>query len=317
MKKALAMAAAAALAASLLVSSPATNAQAAAATKVTISLPKGVTEVKGGTAITITVKAGSKKATGKVTLYDSKKKIGTATLKSGKATIKLPSKFAGGTHKLVAKFAGNSKFKKASASKTVTAMSSGLTINKTNVDVYLYNYWSIKLTASYKGKTKVTYPWLHAFRGGLRTDGSSADALYSLTDGSLQMVNKTSYSKTVTWEWRPFLGWGTNEPTAGTSVYFDIAFSPFTLPSKATAVTRVHVNYKDNHLQVGTDIQPGTYTFKAPSENNIYCSININRGLPNADYRVYSTEVPGATVSVDVRPTDQTVVITGCLDPLT
>lgn len=68
--------------------------------------------------VTVIVKAsGFTGPTGKITIYEGSKKVGSATLKAsnkGKVTIKL-SKLKKGTHRLVAKYAGDGQIAKSSA----------------------------------------------------------------------------------------------------------------------------------------------------------------------------------------------------------
>jgi 5'-nucleotidase len=67
---------------------------------------KKVVRKKTAAKVSVTVKASGFTPSGKVTVLLGKKKIGTATLKNGKATVKLKKFAKAGTAKLTVTYAG-------------------------------------------------------------------------------------------------------------------------------------------------------------------------------------------------------------------
>ncbi|CAG7594662.1 Ig-like domain repeat protein [Leucobacter soli] len=98
--------------------------------------------------VTATVKASAGTATGKVTFKDGSKTLGSATVKSGKASLKLSSKLAAGTHRITATYAGSSAVA-GSASKSVS-----FTVNKASAKVKIAKIKTLK--AGKTAKVKVT-----------------------------------------------------------------------------------------------------------------------------------------------------------------
>ncbi|WP_110206699.1 Ig-like domain repeat protein [Nocardioides daejeonensis] len=96
-----------------------------------LAVSKGITSLKSAFAkkikknkkasgkVTVTIPGSALKASGKVTVKEGKKVLGTGTLKAGVAKVTLKS-LKKGKHKLTVSFAGNGNLKAASATVTVT-----------------------------------------------------------------------------------------------------------------------------------------------------------------------------------------------------
>lgn len=103
----------------LTVSYPGDAAHVAANAATTVQIAKGATTTsaklvtkkivrkKTAAKITVQVTANGFTPAGKVTVYQGKKKLGTATIKAGKATVKLKKFTKAGTAKLTVTYAGN------------------------------------------------------------------------------------------------------------------------------------------------------------------------------------------------------------------
>jgi hypothetical protein len=63
---------------------------------------------------------GNSAHTGKATVYDGKKKIGTFTVKQGKGSYTLPKRLKKGTHKIKVKFTATAEFKPFYKTKTTS-----------------------------------------------------------------------------------------------------------------------------------------------------------------------------------------------------
>jgi hypothetical protein len=94
--------------------SVAAGSSAAGGLKVAKAVGKLANKLAGKTKLTVTATAVGTVPTGKVTVFDGKKKIATGTLKGGKAVITLP-KLKKGTHKIHATYAGSALVSAATA----------------------------------------------------------------------------------------------------------------------------------------------------------------------------------------------------------
>lgn len=84
---------------------------------------KKIVRKKTAAKVSVTVKATGFTPIGKVTIYQGKKKVGTATLKNGKATVKLKKFAKAGTAKLTVTYAGAPTGKASSKKLTVKVRS--------------------------------------------------------------------------------------------------------------------------------------------------------------------------------------------------
>lgn len=248
--------------------------------------------------VVATVKSGGKKAKGKVTFYDGKKKLKTLTLKKGKATYKLPTNLKVGTHKIKAKFQPKSKKVKAvSKTKSVQVFSLSLQLDNTAYTVYQDNYVPIGYTARFSGE--VTGTWLDFFVGGYRPNELTGDKMKEIAD---QAPGKDFLSSGVYW----WTSRATDSKASTPGTYpVQASFTPLISAAVAVALADFTLTVQSNTLAVGAAIQPGNYRIaEGPDPGSCYWRITNSGG----DHPISG----GAADVITVAQSDQSLTFNGC-----
>lgn len=255
---------------------------AAAPAKIKVSVKASKTSIIRGTQakLTVTVKKGS----GKVIVYDGKKKVKTLTLKKGKATFKTPKTARVGVHKY--KFV-HKKSKRSAAVKVTVRTKAALTA---------------KVSAA-TFKREGTPPTVNAH---VTADGKSAAGVFTLTEGSTVTAMAKAVGGSAALRLPAKLTKGAHT--------FRVTFAPSSKYVVAPPAATVKVNVTsdaafagDGTFIVGVDVMPGLYV----SRGNDYCYWSRD-----ADFAedIIANDGGGGDRYVRVKASDKVLRTSSCED---